>query len=136
MNDNWIEILPPIPPTEPYSSWPWLLFAIAIFFIPVLYIWYHSARQKSLRSLKILQGQVSNKTDQQSMPFKISELLRQCFKVNNIEQIVMHDQIRWHNYKQRLIEGCYSNSKPPVAELENLLTETRYWLKQRTKINA
>ena len=129
MKDNWIDILPPVPPAETLPAWLWLSIGVFVILSPTLYLWYQSGQQKSLRTLKKLRAQLNN-NDIQNIPFIIRNTIKQRFSVNNIEQVAMNDTNGWQDYKQRLITACFSKHELEPSEINNLLTEAVYWIKQ------
>lgn len=134
MKDNWIDILPPVPPAETLPAWLWLSIGVFIILVPILYVWYQSVQQKSLRTLKKLHTQLANNNDIQNIPFVVSNTIKQRFSVNNIEQVVMYDTNGWQDYKQRLLTACFSKHRLEPSEINNLLTEAVYWIKQETAV--
>ena len=130
MKDNWIDILPPIPPAETLPAWLWLSIGVFIILVPILYIWYQSSQQQSLRKLKKLRAQLANNNDIQNIPFVVSKTIKQRFSVNNIEHVAIRDIKGWMAYKQRLLTGCFSKHQLQPSEINNLIVEAAYWIKQ------
>jgi hypothetical protein len=104
-------------------------------FVLILYLWRNSVQQRSIRELDNLLANLTEASGHKNMPFQISELFKQCFNVNNISHIPMPGHTDWSNFKNRLIEACFRKDTPPQQELEKLLIESRYWLKQRVVKN-
>ena len=130
MKDKWIDILPPVPPAETLPAWLWLSIGVFIILVPILYIWYQSAEQKSLRVLKQLRSQLANNNDIQNIPFVVRNTIKQRFRVNNIEQVALKDIEGWQNYKQRLLTSSFSKQRLAPKEIHGLLVEAIYWVKQ------
>ena len=129
MNDKWIDIIPPVAPAETLPAWFWLCLAVLLIGFIVLYYWYQSDKQKGLRKLKTLMHQFNNDIDIQNIPVNLRSTLKQCFNVKNIDHIRIQDTGDWLNYKQRLGVSCFSSKQLKKKELQQLLTETQYWIK-------
>lgn len=136
-NQQWIDILPPIAPGETISTWLWLcLIGLFLILLTAIYLWHNSNRQKSLRTLKILRNNLQAANDLDSIPLQLSHAIKLCFSVNNLNHISMPEQDTWNNFRHKLITMCFSKEKPQQPELEKLLLETRYWLKQQATKNV
>lgn len=132
---SWIDILPPVTPAENISilviagSLAVLLLSIIIF------LWHNSVKRRSARKLGNLSHNLPQTSHDKDIPFQISDILKQCFNVINVDHIVMPDQENWNSFKDKLVKACYRKGVLSQQELENLLLESRFWVKQRVKKN-
>ena len=137
MNEQWIDILPLTPPSEEVSAWTWLfLISLLLVCLVTVYLWRNSNRQKSLRTLKYLQHDLSISKNVERIPFQLSNAIKSCFKVKNINHISMNEEDAWNKYKHRLETECFSKEKSQQTELEKLISEARYWIKQQVEKNG
>ena len=137
MNEQWIDILPLTPPSEEVSAWIWLfLISLLLVCLVTVYLWRNSNRQKSLRTLKYLQHDLSISKNVERIPFQLSNAIKSCFEVKNINHISMNEEDAWNKYKHRLETECFSKKKSQQTELEKLISEARYWIKQQVEKNG
>ena len=129
MNDKWIDIIPPVAPVETLPAWFWLCLVALLLSLFFLYSWHQSDKQKGLRKLKTLIQQFNNNVDIQNIPTNLRTTLKQCFNVNNIDHIRIQDTSDWLNFKQRLVTSCFSNKQLKKKEIQQLLSETQYWIR-------
>lgn len=131
MNSNdWIEIIPPIAPPDDMTTW-WISTVFFLLLIVFFYLRKNSSRQKSLMILNSLRNKLDNKSELKGIAFEISIALKLNFGVNNIDHIMLPNQPRWSDYKQQLVDVCFTPKDLQKEAIEKLLNEARYWITQR-----
>lgn len=135
-NQPWIDILPPPAPVEPFSWW---LTGSLIFTLIVLavcfYKWYHSPKQVALRQLNEIRNNLTSTINLNTQPLEIRRALKNRFNVTSIEKINLPDLTDWTEYKQQLTRLCFSNQPVSPENLDKLICDTRYWIKQQVRVH-
>lgn len=130
---SWYDILPPVTPVDNTATFIWTgILVLFCIFALVFFLWRNSPKQRCLRELDNLSNNLSGSYHLKIVPFQIRSIIRQCFNVININHIVMPDEENWEKYKDKLVSACFRRNSLPQQEIENLLLESRYWIKQRT----
>lgn len=133
---SWVDILPPVTPGDSHAML--ILSAVSalfVLFVLILFLWRNMAQQRSIKKLDNLLDNLPDASEYKKIPLQISHIFKQHFNVVNIAYIAMPGQADWSNFKDRLNEACFSKEIPPQQELEELLLESRYWLKQQAAKN-
>jgi len=138
--DGIFDVLPPAMPVQTTFD-NLLVFSIAgllILIITTLLIWrYTSCRGKASRELRSLARQLQlHEPNQRQAAYALASILRAGLNLNRISldtclpPAISSDHSRWQQYIERLTSARYSRNGSDPDALNQLVLETRYWLRR------
>lgn len=101
-----------------------LLLLTVIFFVWKLNKHRKKPRQIALRKLKDLSSQ------QDDFAMQLTSILQQGLEIPRLEKYKPSNKKQWSAFILELEAACYSSNKPSRSDLENLLEQSDFWLRQ------
>jgi hypothetical protein len=131
-----IEFNPPVVPDP-----PWLMPAAVsvglLLIIAVLVCWWRSERSRGLDRLRRLQRHCNTQTlTSRQAAFRLAAVLQSALGLSSLSvdtplpPRLQPQQPRWQHFNRRLANARYARPPPSADDLDQLLREGRYWLRQ------
>ncbi|MDH5181831.1 MAG: hypothetical protein OEZ39_12815 [Gammaproteobacteria bacterium] len=131
--ESWVEIMPPL---EPAVSILPVVLVIAASLVALCVIAYLFYRQPVIKARLVLYKlsvglSLENSAARKNIAVQLNALLRGVF-APQLQQVRFTTPLQqdWEHFLRRLNYCCYADAAPGRAEIENLLQETRQWLKR------
>jgi len=130
IDSQWVDILPP-PPPEPVALWVWamVLLVCACGAAIAWWIWQRQPRRRALRQLRSCERQLNHAM---APPKQVAAALYRAVQqaVATIPTAQLHARdAQWQDYYRRLAQCVFHAREPDVAQLREVLHETRAWLR-------
>lgn len=136
---QFIDIVSPVMPVIAEYTANLLLFGFTVLLAAILLLlwrWYHSTAQVSLRQLKrIRRACLRQQLTPRMTGYWLAALLKQQLGIQHLSNTVALpaaisvQQSRWDTFTRRLHQVRYAPRSCDLRDIETLISETRYWLR-------
>jgi len=137
--DGIFDVLPPAMPVQTaYGSLLVFTVIALLLVISVILVWrYHSVRGKASRELRSLRHTLQQQDfDHRQAAYTLAGILCNGLKLNRLghstrlPSAMSSDHTRWQQYVELLASARYSRNGSGSDVLNQLVHETRYWLRR------